>query len=259
MVKKRLIFTLLYDQGKYCLSRNFRLQRVGNLQWLFKNYNLEHVTENIDELVILNVSRSQLSIDDAFCEDVARIVERSFLPVAVGGGIRSLADAEKLFKIGADKIVLNSPLFENQQLVRDLSEKYGAQALIASIDCIKSGDEFYPVIDQGKKRLETPINEYLKTVAGLGVGEFYITSIDKDGTGQGFNFELLNHIEKKSLELKIPLIASGGAGKYQHFDEALGKQFVDAASTANILNFIGDSLPQVRKKLIELGVHLARW
>jgi len=110
MLKKRIIFTLLYDNGNFVLSRNFRLQKVGNLDWLKKNYDFSKISFYIDELVVLDVSRKNRDLN-LFCENLKILTKDSFVPVAAGGGINSYEHASKLLKSGADKLVLNSSLF----------------------------------------------------------------------------------------------------------------------------------------------------
>ena len=116
MLKKRIIFTLLYDDGYFVLSRNFRLQRVGNLEWLKKNYNFSHIAFFIDELIVLDVSRNNRSIDK-FSSMLKKLSCECLVPIAAGGGIRSLDDGKKLLRSGADKLVINTALFRNINLI----------------------------------------------------------------------------------------------------------------------------------------------
>ena len=113
MLKKRIIFTLLYENNNFMLSRNFRLQKVGNLDWLKKNYNFSKISFFIDELIVIDVSRSD-SNTDLFCQNLKSLTADSFVPVTAGGGIRNFEQATKLLNSGADKIILNTSLFENQ-------------------------------------------------------------------------------------------------------------------------------------------------
>ena len=133
MLKKRIIFTLLYDSGNFMLSRNFRLQQVGNLTWLQPNYNFSHIAFFIDELIILDVSRGERNTDN-FCETLKKLTSDCFVPIAAGGGVRSIDYARRLLRSGADKIVINTPLFEDQDLVRDLVKEFGQQCVVGSVD-----------------------------------------------------------------------------------------------------------------------------
>ncbi len=255
MVKKRLIFTLLYEDRQFFLSRNFRLQRVGDINWLLKNYNFEKIATSIDELIILNISRQKHNFE-SFCEDILVLTKNCFLPISLGGGIRNIRDASILFRNGADKVVINSSLFNNPNLVKDLASIYGNQSIIASVD-FKIIDKNYDVfIENGSKKISTNLHKFLLKVMSLPVGELYLNSIDQDGTGQGLLIKSLNEIPK---EFNLPIILSGGAGNKFHLYEALKISETDAVATANLFNFIGDGLPNARNFLLEKGCKLAKW
>jgi len=132
MLKKRLIFTLLYQDENFYLSRNFKLQKVGNLQWLKKNYNFSLIAKSIDELIILNVSRNKNDIKK-FTDTIKKVIENCFIPVSVGGKITHLDVAKKYIDAGADKLVVNSNLFD-LSLIDKIAKTYGEQSLIGSLD-----------------------------------------------------------------------------------------------------------------------------
>lgn len=240
------------------LSRNFRLQKIGDIRWIERNYNFQKVAKSIDELVVLNVSREGSSIEQ-FSDAVKRLVQLCFIPVATGGNIRSIEDAIQLFNSGADKIVINSPLIKQPELVNELSKRYGAQSLIASIDCKKEDTGYFPYINNGTEKVDQPVVEYLKSITRGAFGEIYLNSIDRDGTGHGYDIELLKTIMPFVRKKRIPLIVAGGAGKSDHFLEIINEQSVDAVATANLLNFIGDALPKARTRLLESNVLLPDW
>lgn len=258
MVKKRIIFTLLYDSGSFSLSRNFNLQKIGNIAWIEKNYNLPKVITAIDELVVLDVSRENRDID-SFCNVVKRLVELCFVPVAVGGGISDLEQAEKLLKSGADKIVLNSAYYDNKILISELVARYGKQFLVASMDVARDGDSYKPVVSNGAHKLGINIDEYIGDVIEMGVGEIYINSIDRDGTGQGLDVELVEMVARRLLQESIPLVVAGGCGNSKHILQGISVDGVDAVATANILNFIGNAFPEARDFLLENHIPLAAW
>ena len=133
MLKKRIVFTLFYDQGAFMLSRNFRLQKVGDLTWLQNNYNFSKVAFSIDELVVLDVSRTKRDLHN-FCRHLKALSQGCFVPISAGGGIRSIGDAKMLLRSGADKIVVNTPLFETPSLIENLSAEFGQQCIVASMD-----------------------------------------------------------------------------------------------------------------------------
>jgi cyclase len=249
MLRKRIIFTLLYNDGMFCQSRNFRLQKVGDIDWLNRYYKFQRVSFAIDELIILDVSKNR-NIED-FTKIVRMIVENIFIPVSIGGGIRKKEDVDILFNNGADKLVLNTILYKNKELVKELIEKYGSQSIVASID-YKDNNVF---IENGTELLEDmDLLSYIKYVESLGVGEIYLNSIDRDGTGFGYDIETI----KKAIDfISIPLIVAGGAGNERHLEEGL--EISEAVATANLFNFIGDGLLNARKRLLEKNINLARW
>ena len=255
MLKKRIIFTLLYDGSSFVLSRNFRLQKVGNLQWLEKYYDFKNISQHIDELIILNVGSQSCDINH-FCEVLEHLSSLCFVPISAGGGIRSLDDAKKLMSSGADKLVLNTALFENLDLVKRIYQIFGQQAIVASLDCMKEGANFIVYTSNGSKDIGT-LSESLHYLISIDmIGELYINSIDNDGTGQGYNLQILDSI---TSDCQIPVIISGGAGNSRHLAVGLSHPKIDAAATANLLNFVGDGLQQARLSLIEDGYRLARW
>jgi cyclase len=236
-------------------SRNFRLQRIGDFQWLENFYKLQETSFAIDELVIVDASRNKKNITQ-YSQIVTSIAERVFIPVAVGGGINSIKDADTLFHSGADKLVINSALWNNSKIVTDIIEVYGSQSVIASVDYMIKDNESVVFINNGTTELPLRLMDYLKHVEELGVGEILLNSIDLDGTGFGYDIETLN---AASSALNAPLISIGGAGNVNHFKEALSIDKVRSVATANLLNFIGDGLKSARDGLINDSYNLPRW
>ena len=255
MHKKRIIFTLLYDDGFFMLSRNFRLQKVGDLQWLKKNYNFSHIAFSIDELIILDVTRGERN-EDKFYDCVKSLSEECFIPIAAGGGIRTLEQGRKLLFFGADKVVLNYLVIKNPDIVSEIAKEFGQQSIVASVDVKITGQEFTTWIDNGGVKCEQNLPKILNNIESLPIGELYLNSIDRDGTGNGFQIELLDCVPNL---FPIPVILAGGAGKYMHFSEALKDARVDAVATAHLFNFIGDGLEENRNKLINENFDLVKW
>ena len=141
MLKKRLIFTLLFEDNKFILSRNFRRQKVGDINWLHKNYNFSNLSFNIDELIVINISKKNNFND--FSDNLKSIVKNCFVPVTAGGGIRNISHAKKLLRSGADKIIINSSLFHNEKLNLELVRSFGRQCVVGSIDVKKKLDNNY--------------------------------------------------------------------------------------------------------------------
>ena len=257
MLKKRLIFTLLYNNGQFVLSRNFRLQRVGNLQWLQTNYNFSHISYSIDELVVLDITRGKKKSED-FCAALKLLTEGCFVPIAAGGGVRSIETARNLLRSGADKVVVNSALYENNGFLADLASEFGQQCVVASMD-IKSmsGDGYRAWSEDGTRCQEGFASEWIeKIVRNDYIGELYLNSMDRDGTGQGYDLKLLDLLPAK---MSKPVILAGGVGNATHLAIGLDDPRVDAVATAHLFNFIGDGLKQARQSLITAGVDLPLW
>lgn len=255
MLRKRIIFTLIYSDGFFMQSRNFRLQKVGNLNWLEKNYKFQKISFSLDELIVLNATKEKKSIVE-FASTITNLVNNVFIPVAAGGGIKTMEDAELLFNSGADKIVINSALIENPSLITSLVRRYGSQSIVASIDYkINQGiSEVY--INDGATKIDLSLENYLDYLEKLEVGEIYLNSIDKDGTGFGYDFDTIKSCEGR---INKPLIIAGGAGNESHLMEGLKLKYVSAVATANLFNFIGDGLPNARKRIIDSGENIANW
>lgn len=252
-MKKRLIFTLLYERGTFVLSRNFRTQKIGNIEWLNKNYNFSRVARYIDELVLVNVSQSR-DFDEQFRTTLSLLLEGVFAPVTAGGGINSVNDAEKLFASGADKILLNRAIHENPTLVADLAANYGQQAVVGSLD-IRTNHGKHLVVTN-KATTPGSMQNLENLLANDAIGELYLNSVNRDGTGQGLDSSI---VEVVPSAYSIPIILAGGAGKGAHLAEALMTPRINAVATANLLNFVGSGLQKAREEMQLAGVNLANW
>jgi cyclase len=256
MAKPRMCFALLYSAGSFHLSRNFKLQAVGNFDWLMKNYEFESIARSIDELIILNVSRGEPDWPD-FITTVQKLVRHCFMPVAVGGGIRSVDQARQLFENGADKVVLNSAFFTNPELVGTLVNVYGGQSIIASIDFRRDGTGDTQVfIDGGATDVKVNLATAVSCAVNIGAGELYLTSIDRDGTGMGYDIHALKEAHDAC---DLPIIAAGGADTSDRLAEGILSGFVSGVSTAHLFNFICNGLQDARRELIGNGIMLSQW
>jgi cyclase len=213
MLKKRIIFTLIYSEEHFMLSRNFRLQKVGSLGWLKRNYDFSRIAYSIDELVILNATRGNKG-KEAFAQHVKELNSECFVPIAAGGGIRTVEEAKQLLRCGADKIVLNSLLALNPKMVSSMATEFGRQCIIASVDLKLSNNSYNAWIENGSHILDQPAQEWLECVSSQPIGELYVNSISRDGTGQGYDVHILDLIPDS---FNRPIILAGGAGKYEHF------------------------------------------
>ena len=256
MLKKRIIFTLLYDSGTFMLSRNFRLQRVGNLEWLQSNYNFAHIAFFIDELIVLDVTRDKRD-HNAFCRTLRELTAGCFVPIAAGGGVRSVEQARQLLRSGADKIVINTSLFENQELVQDLGREFGQQCIVGSIDMKRQTSGGYQIMtNMGTTSLEMEPAKALNWLNEQWVGELYLNSIDQDGTGQGYDLSLLDQLP---TGCSVPVILAGGVGNGAHLSVGFADPRVDAVATAHLFNFVGDGLQLARESMLQQGAQLAVW
>lgn len=255
MLKKRVIFTLLYDDGSFMLSRNFRLQRVGDLNWLNKNYNFSKIAFSIDELIILDVTRGTRDLEK-FCNHIKSLTEGCFVPIAAGGGIRSVNDSRTLLRSGADKVVINTLLDTNPDVIFEIAAEFGRQCIVASIDIKRINSEVSVLTENGSKVLDSSLSVWVEKILKLPIGELYFNSMDRDGTGQGYDVSLFNYLPDL---MPIPLIMAGGAGNFNHLAEGLSDNRVDAVATAHLFNFVGNGLENARQNLINLGFNLAAW
>jgi cyclase len=256
MLKKRVIFTLLYNNGQFMLSRNFRLQKVGNLEWLRSNYNFSQISFSIDELIVLDVTRGERSQED-FCSALKKLAEDCFVPISAGGGIRSVEAASNLLRSGADKVVINSSLYADNGFIGCLTSEFGQQCVVASMDIKTAQDGSYKVWSEcGSKCLDGPASDWVAQVAQDQVGELYLNSMDRDGTGQGYDLKLL---ELLPINITKPVILAGGVGNASHLAEGLADPRVDGVATAHLYNFVGDGLKKAREFLVSGGIDLPFW
>uniref|UniRef100_UPI0040473F1C HisA/HisF-related TIM barrel protein n=1 Tax=Algoriphagus sp. TaxID=1872435 RepID=UPI0040473F1C len=255
MLRKRIIFSLIYSDGFFNQSRNFRLQRVGDEKWLENNYKFSKIAHSLDELILIDASKPNKNIQK-FSETITKIVEHVFIPICAGGGINNVCDAELLFNSGADKVLLNSSLFDKPNFVIELVKIYGSQSIVASIDYKIKDNTPLVFINNGTTQINLDIESYINQIQSLGIGEIYLNSIDKDGTGFGYDISFINTISNK---INVPLIIAGGAGNENHLFEGLSIEDVSGVATANLFNFIGDGLPDARQKIFNKGLNISNW
>jgi len=255
MLKKRLIFTLLLDNDTIQLSRNFSLQAVGNLEWLYAHFDFDSMAQAIDELVLLNVGRTSKSIVE-FSKIVGLISKKCFMPIAAGGGIICIEDAYRILDSGADKVVVNTALYEDRDLVTEMVKIFGSQCVVASIDYkyVNNSDEVFT--SNGMRGTGLTVAEAISNAEHLGIGEIYLTSMERDGTGQGYDLNMLSRV----VDLcQVPIIASGGVGDFEHFIKGMQVESVTGTSTANIFNFLGEGFSEARSHISQAEIDLARW
>ena len=200
---------------------------------LFINYNFADIAKHLDELIILNVTPSEGSYEK-FLGDVRRIIDNVFIPVTIGGGIKDLETARACFLNGADKIILNSMLIDNSKNISSLVNTYGSQSIVGSLNYIKDEGKIKIYDWRKNKIIKHSYLQYIDKLENSGFGEFLINSVDMCGTGFGYDIDSILDITNNCY---LPTICMGGAGKYNHFYRLFNKCDIDAAATANLLNF----------------------
>ena len=242
MLAKRIISCLDVRDGSVVKGVKFeQLRQAGDPAELAKRYN----QEGIDEVVILDVTAT-LEGRRALVNTVRTVAQEIFLPLVVGGGIRSEADAAAVVNAGADKISINTAALKNPSLITRLSTRYGSQAVIVAIDAKREGNHFTVYVRSGQTSANRDAVEWAQEAADRGAGEILLTSIDRDGTRSGFDCELTAAV---STAVPIPVIASGGAGTFDHFVDVFTKGKGDAALAASIFHYAEHSVTELKDYL----------
>jgi imidazole glycerol-phosphate synthase subunit HisF len=244
---KRLIACLDVRDGCVVKGVNFEgLRDAGSPAALASRYN----AEGIDELVILDVTAT-LEGRRALQETIETVSKELFIPLTVGGGIRSEADAAAAIEAGADKVSLNSAPLEDPSLLTRLAARYGSQAIVVAIDAKRDRGGFAVFGRSGKSPTGRDAVEWAAEAEARGAGEILLTSIDRDGTRSGFDCELTAAV---STAVSIPVIASGGAGTFEHFREVFMAGRADAALAASVFHFSEHAVAELKTYLREHGI-----
>jgi cyclase len=247
MLSKRIIACLDVRDGCVVKGVNFQgLRNAGDPAELAERYNCE----GIDELVMLDVTAT---IEDrrAFEPTIREVASRLFIPLAVGGGIRSEADAEAAIAAGADKVSLNSAALADPALLTRLANRYGSQAVVVAIDAKTEGDRFGVFARSGRVPAAREATDWAREAESRGAGEILLTSIDRDGTRAGFDCQLTAAV---SSAVSIPVIASGGAGTFEHFADVFTDGKADAALAASIFHYSEHGVADLKQFLQSRGV-----
>lgn len=230
MLTKRIIACLDVADGRVKKGTNFKnLRDAGDPVVLGKLYS----NQGIDELVLLDVMATVES-RNIFLDLVVRVAKEINIPFAVGGGIKTVADIKNLLKAGADKVSIGSAAITNPDLVSQAAQKFGSQCIVISVDPKREGDSWKIYIKGGRERTEIDAVEFVQDMASRGAGELLVNSLDRDGTKDGYDIELLQAI---SQVISLPVIASSGAGKKEHFLEAFTDGRADAALAASLWHY----------------------
>lgn len=243
MLAKRIIPCLDVKDGTTVKGVNFEnLRYAGDPVMLAKKYS----DEGADELVFLDITATNEGRKTTV-EMVKKVAEQVFIPFTVGGGIKSVEDMKILLNAGADKIAINSAAVKNPDLIKEAASYFGSQCVVVAIDAKRCDGDFYVFINAGKLNTKILLKDWVKKVQELGAGEILLTSMDADGTQNGFDVEMTKLAAEYS---SIPVIASGGAGpNSKHFSEIFKEGFADAALAASIFHFNTLSIPTLKQKL----------
>ena len=242
MLTKRIIPCLDIKDGRTVKGVNFvNLRDAGDPVALAAQY----AEQNADELVFLDISATEQQ-RKTLSELVLKVAAAIDIPFTVGGGIRSVEDVSILLKNGADKVSINSAAVKNPSLINKLSEQFGSQCIAVAIDAKQIEGQWKVHLVGGKLPTELDLFDWAKEVEQRGAGEILFTSMDHDGTKQGF---ANNALARLSTEVNIPIIASGGAGTVPHFIDTFTKGKADAALAASVFHFGEISIPELKKQL----------
>lgn len=257
MINKRIIFSLLYADGFFFLSRNFRLQKVGNIDWIKNNYGFGETCNFIDELIITFVKRNPTNEDYIkYFDDINRLRKKIFVPIILGGRIENFDNVKNCFLNGSDKVLINTLFYNDPKKITDFSNYYGKQAISLMIDYKIINDDnkkkFISYKNCGQEIGEYINEDFIKKINNLPCGEVIFNSIDNDGNGSGVNLELVELL----INLEKPLLLMGGAGKPEHISKTLKLEKVSGVVTANLFNFLGTGLKKAREECIADGIKL---
>ena len=207
-------------------------------------------TEGADELVFLDITASHEE-RDTILEIANRTAEQVFIPLTIGGGVRSVSDIRRLLRAGADKVAVNTSAVERPELISEGADEFGAQCMVAAIDARREGDHWEVFTHGGRRPAGLDAVQWAVEAEKRGAGEILLTSMDRDGTKKGFDIELLKAV---SAEVNVPVIASGGAGVLEHFSEALTEGGAEAVLAASLFHFGQLSIKQVKNHLESKGI-----
>lgn len=252
-VAVRVIACLDVDGGRVVKGVNFdNLRDAGDPVELAARYG----QEGVDELTFLDVSASKEG-RGTMLDVVRRTAEQVFIPLTVGGGVRSEADVDELLRAGADKVSINTSAINRPELISELSQRFGAQCIVLSVDARRAADQpsgFEVTTHGGTKSAGLDAIEWARRGAELGAGEILLNSMDGDGTQDGFDIEL---IEKVRAVVDVPVIASGGAGTAAHFPPAVAAG-ADAVLAASVFHFGTVAVSEVKDALADAGFEVRR-
>jgi imidazole glycerol-phosphate synthase subunit HisF len=247
MLTKRIIACLDVRDGQVVKGVQFQeLRHAGDPAALARRYNVE----GIDEVVVLDITAT-LEKRQALARTINAVAHEIFLPLTVGGGIRSEDDAVAAIEAGADKVSLNTAALKDPSLITTLARRYGSQAVIVAIDARRRENAFAVYVRSGTADAARDAVEWARQAESCGAGEILLTSMDRDGTKAGFDCEMTAAVADA---VNIPVIASGGAGTFDHFTDVFTAGHADAALAASIFHYAESSVTELKRHLREKGI-----
>jgi cyclase len=251
-VLKRVIPCLDVDKGRVVKGTNFvGLRDAGDPVELAERYD----TEGADELVFLDITASHEK-RETIVELARRTADNVFIPFTIGGGIRSVEDAQAVLDAGADKVSVNSSALARPELLTELADHFGAQCVVIAIDAKREGDGWGVYVNGGRKRVEDrDAVSWAEEGVERGAGEILLTSMDRDGTNDGYDLELTRAVADA---VSVPVIASGGAGTLDHLSEAIVDGQADAVLCASIFHYGTYTIHEAKEKMASAGIPVRR-
>jgi len=247
MLAKRIIPCLDVNAGRVVKGVNFvDLRDAGDPVEIARQYD----QQGADEVTFLDITASS-DARDLILPVIEAVADQVFIPLTVGGGVRTVEDVRRLLNAGADKISINTAAIQNPNLVRDCSDKFGAQCIVVAIDAKRVGDHWEVFTHGGRNSTGLDAVDWARRVAELGAGEILLTSMDRDGTGKGFDLELTRAV---SQAVNIPVIASGGVGNLDDLVDGVTKGAADAVLAASIFHFGQHTIGEAKRYMASKGV-----
>ncbi len=249
MISKRIIPCLDIKNARVVKGVNFKgVQDVQDPVQLAKKYN----DDGADELVFYDITAS-FEGRALFTDILKKVAAQIFIPLTVGGGINTVEDFDRVLKAGADKVSVNSGAIRNDKLIELAAKKYGSQCVVLSMDVARVNGKYRIFAKGGREDTGIDAMEWAKNGENLGAGEIVLNSIDTDGVKNGFDIEMLTELTNI---VNIPIIASGGAGNMEHFNELFKIKGVDAGLAASIFHFGEVGIPELKKYLVNNSVNM---
>lgn len=238
---------MLYNGSHIVKTIRFNdMRTLGNPAQFAHVYN----SRNVDELLFIDLTatRENRSPD---LDAIREVMNECFMPVTIGGGIHSIADIHALLKIGADKVSMNSEAIKRPAFITEAAQKFGSQCIVVSIDAKKVGKQYRVYTDRGRTDAGYSVTDWARQAEQLGAGEILLTSIDQDGTMEGFDLALVKAV---AAVVSLPVIACGGAGKVQDVVDAIKKGGADAVALASMFHYSGHTSNSIKERMRAAGI-----